>query len=160
MKKIKELLIKYREIITYVVAGVLTTLVNWVVYHIFCLVLENLISNNALLVGISNAIAWIISVIFAFVINKIWVFESKSWMPSIAVKEAIAFTGARAITGVIEEVSLVGIAAIPAVAHFAFEVFGFKLSGNLIAKIVVSIIVMILNYVFSKLIVFKNKKEK
>ena len=89
MKKIKELLIKYKELITYVIFGVLTTVVNFAAFWI----IDRILGDSLYL--ISNAIAWVIAVAFAYVTNKIWVFESKSWAPKLVLKEVCEFVAAR-----------------------------------------------------------------
>ena len=71
MKKIKRLLLKYKEVIMYLIFGVATTLVNWVVYSL-------LMKTSAVNMTISNAIAWFTAVVFAYITNKLFVFESKS----------------------------------------------------------------------------------
>ena len=73
MTKIKDLIVKYRELLLYLIFGVLTTLVNFLTYWIFTKIL------GEELYLINNAIAWVVGVIFAFVTNKLFVFESKSW---------------------------------------------------------------------------------
>ena len=78
-KKIKELVIKYKELITYVVFGGLTTVVNLIVFKLAGMAL----GDERYL--ISNTIAWIAAVIFAFITNKLWVFESKSFKKAILV---------------------------------------------------------------------------
>ena len=126
MEKIKELFIKYKEIILYIVFGVLTTLVNWVTYALIIPLFKSILQveswMEALLYGnrvmtelfgmkityavfavfLANLIAWIVAVAFAFVTNKIWVFESKSWKPAVALKEFWLFVVARLLTGVLE----------------------------------------------------------
>ncbi len=82
MKKIKELFIKYKEIIMYLIFGVATTGVNWVVYSLLMkAVLVHAPGSDDVKMTVSNVIAWIAAVIFAFITNKLWVFESKSWVP-------------------------------------------------------------------------------
>jgi len=152
MKKIKELIIKYRELITYVVFGVLTTLVNWAVYTVLVFALPDGMQESAKLT-LSNAAAWVAGVLFAFITNKIWVFESKSFKPAVLIKELFSFVAARAATGVLE------IFGVPLLVKIGLNQTVFGIDGA-IAKAVVSVAVVILNYVFSKLIVFKKKKEK
>ena len=166
MEKIKELFIKYKEIILYVVFGVMTTLVNWVVYALteplFKAmfhgddVMFNLfgmaITYTTFAIFLANFIAWVAGVLFAFVTNKIWVFESKSWKPRVALKEFWLFVTARLITGVLEWFGVPLLVAI-GLNQPLFGIDGF------LAKIIVSVIVIILNYVFSKLIIFKKKDE-
>lgn len=136
MKKIKELYNKYKEIIVYVIFGVLTTLVNYIVY--FALV--DFLGVNYL---ISNGIAWVVSVIFAFVTNKAFVFESKSWKVMTLLKEGVLFAAARIFSGVLETAML----------YVFVEQMHFD---NGIIKIIAGIIVIIVNYVLSKLVIFRK----
>ena len=141
MKKIKRLLLKYKEVIMYLIFGVATTLVNWVVYSL-------LMKTSAVNMTISNAIAWFTAVVFAYITNKLFVFESKSWN----VAEVVKFFGARIATGVVE------IGGLPLLYYIGVKQSLFGVEG-FVAKILVSVIVVILNYVFSKIFVF-NKKDK
>ena len=146
MALIKRLFEKYKSFIYYIVFGVLTTLINIVVYML-CFKMIG-ISNV-----ISNVIAWFIAVLFAFITNKIWVFESKSFEMNICIKEFISFVAAREDTGVIE------IFGVPLLVKIGLNQRIFGVDGAL-SKVIVSVVVVVLNYVFSKLIVFKNKKNK
>ena len=89
MTKIKELFFKYKELIVYLIYGVLATVVNFFAFWCF----TKLFGEDAYL--LNNALSWVVSVIFAFVSNKIFVFESKSWAFKTAGKEFIEFVGAR-----------------------------------------------------------------
>lgn len=155
MEKIKELLIKYKELISYVIFGALTTLVNFVTFYI----LESFIlkGENAYLVN--NAIAWFVSVVFAYVTNKLFVFDSKSWEIKIVAKEVTEFFGARILSFLIEEAGLWLFVDLMKFGEFSYTIFGFEITGNLIAKLVLSVIVVILNYFFSKLWIFKKKEN-
>ena len=136
MEKIKELLKKYKFIILYGIFGVLTTIINIVTYAL-CYDMFN-ISNV-----VSNIIAWVLSVLFAFITNKIWVFESKSFDFKIFIKELWNFIVCRLATGALDlSIMYVGVDLLKGPA--------------LILKIASNIIVIILNYVMSKLFVFKN----
>ena len=95
MEKIKELLKKYKFIILYGIFGVLTTIINIVTYAL-CYDVFN-ISNV-----VSNIIAWILSVLFAFITNKIWVFESKCFDFKIFIKELWNFIVCRLATGALD----------------------------------------------------------
>lgn len=150
MKKLFE---KYKEIITYIIFGVLTTLVNFVSFWIF----NKVLGENLYLV--SNIIAWIISVVFAYVTNKLWVFESKSRSPKVVSKEIAEFVGARLFSFLLEEGGLWLFVDIMNFDKFSFTLLGFTITGKLIAKVLLAVIVVILNYFFSKLIIFKKKKE-
>lgn len=167
MKTIKALFTKYKEIIMYIIFGVLTTLVNWVVYTVLIklfgsaaesdVILFSLFGRNISMkifyIFIANFVAWVAGVIFAFVTNKIWVFESKSWRFGMVMKELWLFVLARLITGVLEWFG------VPLLWAIGMDQDLFGIDGFL-AKIVVSVIVVILNYVFSKLIIFRKKDEK
>ena len=137
MSNIKELIIKYKFIILYGIFGVLTTVINIGVYGV-------LYSGLGVSNVISNVIAWVISVLFAFITNKLWVFESKSFNFKLFVKELGSFTVCRVATGVLDLVIMfVGVDLLKGPA--------------IILKIASNIIVIILNYVMSKIFVFKKK---
>jgi len=131
---------KYREVILYVFFGGCTTLVNWGSYAL---------TYNVL--GIPNVpsviIAWILSVAFAFVTNKLWVFDSKSWAWPVLRHELWSFLAARAATGLLD----VGI------MWLAVDVLGGN--GNL-WKLASNVVVVILNYVASKLLIFRKNREE
>ncbi len=150
MKKILDLFNKYRELIVYLIFGVLTTAVNLATFY----AMESLTGISYL---INNAIAWVVGVIFAFITNKIFVFRSKSWKPSVAGKEAIEFLGARIFSFGVEEAGLWLLVDVVGLASFSKVIIGFTVTGELIAKIILAVIVVILNYVFSKLVIFKKK---
>lgn len=146
MEKIKKLFIKYREIITYIIVGGLTTLVRWGTTAIF----EDVFSFIKVDVTRSifvTAVSLIITILFAFPPNKLIVFESKSFKKGIIGVEFVSFISARAVVSLIE---LVGIPVI-------CGIFGIS---NLITTMVVSIISLIANYIFSKLFIFKDRVGK
>lgn len=153
-----------REIITYIIFGVLTTAVNLVTFYIFKKIFISIgwegVFNKLLgsagwdkalkLLGSgtdyldATVIAWTVAVIFAFVTNKLIVFESKSWKPAVAGKEFVGFIGARLFSLLVELV-------------FMFVMVTLLKWNDFVAKFIVQVIVVILNYVFSKLLFFKNK---
>lgn len=153
-----------REIITYIIFGVLTTAVNLVTFYIFKKIFISIgwegVFNKLLgsagwdkaleLLGSgtdyldATVIAWTVAVIFAFVTNKLIVFESKSWKPAVAGKEFVGFIGARLFSLLVELV-------------FMFVMVTLLKWNDFVAKLIVQVIVVILNYVFSKLLIFKNK---
>ena len=90
---------KYRSILIYLIFGVLTTAVNYLVY-IPCL---NLLGLPA---SVSNVIAWCVAVLFAFLTNKPFVFESKDWSAKTVVPEFTKFVGTRVASGLMETVIL------------------------------------------------------
>ncbi|MBR2403288.1 MAG: GtrA family protein [Lachnospiraceae bacterium] len=143
---LKELWRKYKEVVSYLFFGVATTVVNWIVYSIMNAVLGA--SMNT-----SNVVAWVIAVLFAFVTNKLFVFESKKWKGKEALEELVKFVGARVATGIVEIVGL------PVLYQLGMNQSIFGVDG-MVAKVVVSVVVIVLNYVFSKFIVFTEKKSK
>lgn len=154
MKKIKELFIKYKEIIMYLIFGVATTGVNWVVYSLLMkAVLVHAPGSDDVKMTVSNVIAWIAAVIFAFITNKLWVFESKSWVPKVAAREFVSFVVSRLATGVIEWFGPLLLFKI----GLDQDLFGVK---GFVAKIVCSVLVVILNYVFSKLLGIHQKEKE
>lgn len=152
MNKIKNLIIKYKELIVYGIFGVGTTLVDFLAYELF-----NAISGADYYL-VSNIIAWFLSVIFAFITNKLFVFASKSWKPATVIREAMPFFGARVFSLIIAEAGLFLLVDVLGMKDFALAIFGFSVSGETISKAVLSVIVVVLNYFFSKFIVFKKKK--
>ena len=152
MTKIKELIVKYKELLLYLVFGVLTTLVNLASFWIFTKIL------GEELYLINNAIAWVVGVIFAFVTNKLFVFESKSWKSKTAGKEFIEFVGARLFSFGVEEGGMWLFISVLGLGEISLEVLGITVTGQIIVKLVLAVIVVILNYFFSKFIVFKNKQ--
>lgn len=120
----------------YIFFGGLTTVVNWGVYF----PLYNFLHVDA---TISTVIAWIVSVAFAFLTNKPFVFESRDWSRETVASELTKFVSARLLSGLLETACI-----------FVFVTW-MALDGNII-KIIVSVAVVILNYIFSKLLVFRK----
>ena len=154
---LKKLLIKYQEIIAYLFWGVMTTLVNWVSFILLSKIFDGRDEWIVTLFGrdfsmtllIVNGLSWLIAVLFAFVVNKLWVFNSKSWDKKTAWPEFVKFFSARVATGILE------ILAVPALVAVGMNATVFGVEG-MVAKVFVSVFVIILNYVFSKLFVFKK----
>ncbi|MBO5522113.1 MAG: GtrA family protein [Roseburia sp.] len=140
MEKLKELLEKYREVISYIFWGVMTTLVNYLVYF----VCTKTLGIDYL---ISNVIAWFLSVLFAFWVNKVYVFRSYGKDVGTMVREFGTFVSARVLSGVLETGML---ALFVETLHFNSDV----------VKIAASVLVVIINYVLSKLIIFKKQGEE
>lgn len=150
---IKKLFLKYKEIISYVFFGVLATVVNLVSFKLFELIL------GEKLYLVTNVVSWLITVIFAYFTNKLWVFESKSWKANVVIKELIGFFGARIFSLVVEEAGLWLMIDICHMGNISWDILSVNINGNMIAKIIMQVVVVILNYVFSKLIIFKKKKN-
>ena len=151
INKIKKLAKKYRELITYIIFGVLTTIVSLVSFKIF----DSLL--GAKLYLLTNIMSWIFAVSFAYITNKLWVFESKSWQGKTVIKELLGFVGARLFSLGVEELGLWLLIDILNTGALRLSILSLDINGNMIAKVIMQIVVIILNYVFSKLVVFKKK---
>ena len=134
------------EVIRYLVMGGLTTLVSWGTYAL-------LARNLGMGITVSNILSWVCAVIFAYLTNKVWVFHSYSWKVGFVLREVALFISARLVTGVIE------MDGVPLLVKAGLnqKLFGVK---GMLAKVAVSILVVILNYVFSKLIIFRKKEKQ
>ena len=134
----KEIIKRNREIISYLIIGVLTTIVSLIRYYLLTITI--LSPNNPLELTIANIVSWIISVLFAYITNRKYVFQSKD---KNILKEASKFTLSR-VTTLIIDILLMFIFV--SILHF----------NDKIIKLLVQIIIIILNYIFSKLLVFKK----
>ena len=141
MKKCMELYRQYKEIINYLIVGVLTTVVSLGVYY--ACVLTFLDPENAIQLQVANIISWVAAVTFAYFTNRKFVFESKN--PDM-LKEASAFVGARVATLLMDMLCM----------FIMVTCMGWS---DKIAKLVVQVIVTVANYVFSKIFVFRKKDK-
>jgi putative flippase GtrA len=139
---INDMLTRYREAILYVICGGFTTLVTWFSYAVFVWA--------GLELNASNILSWICGVSFAFVVNKWIVFESKSLEHGTVLKELGLFVGARIFTGVIAWVLF------PILLWIGLDQVILGTEG-LLAKIIVSVIEIVLNWIFSKYMIFTKK---
>ncbi len=140
INKIKKIYIKYKEIINYLIIGGLTTVVSLLSFYVVrYLIFTN---NSQFDIQISNVISWFFAVLFAFVTNKKYVFESKKTGKN-GFYEMIKFYLSRVTTLLIDMFIM-----------FVFTSF-FGINDK-ISKIIVQFIIVVLNYVFSKLFVFKK----
>ena len=136
MNKIRSLIHKYYDILAYLFFGVLTTAVNYIVY----LPCYNLLHLSA---SVSNVIAWVAAVAFAYVTNKPFVFKSHDWSRETVIPELTKFVGSRVLSGVLET----------GIIFVTVDVLSWN--GN-VMKLVTSVLVVILNYAASKLVVFRK----
>lgn len=134
-----QLLKKYQQLILYLFFGGCTTAVNIITYYLCAHLLY-------LSVVASTCIAWGISVLFAYVTNKWWVFESKNLQLCAMMQEFVSFVSCRLFTGACDLL----------IMHVFVDYMGMN---DLLIKIVSNVLVVILNYVASKLIIFKKKKK-
>lgn len=138
MNKIKELIVKNKELISYIFWGGMTTLVSYLVL-IPCVELLKIDET------VSNVISWIISVAFAYVVNKLFVFKSKSWEAKLVFREVWQFVSARLVSLLIADILIFKL--LVDVCHFNY----------IWVKLFTNVLVVIMNYVFSKLVIFKKK---
>ena len=150
MEKLKKLL--NRETILYIVFGVATTVVNYVVFHLLYNVLWQ--QRNSLT---ANAAAFVAAVIFAFVVNKLFVFESRSWNADTLKREIPSFLAARIGSFGIEEAGLfLAEKVLKLGGVIAITLGTVVLDWITVIKVALAFAVVALNYVFCKLIVFKK----
>ena len=141
MNKLIDLYKKNEEIINYLIVGVLTTVVSLLVYY-FC-VFTFLDPNNSIQLQVANIISWIISVLFAYITNRKFVFKSKE---ENVIKEGLKFYSSRVVTLLIDML-------------FMFIFVSLLSFNDRIMKLIVQIIVIVLNYIISKFIVFIKKNK-
>lgn len=135
---------KHKEIILYTVVGVSAVVVNWLLYSFFVAFLPMVVANT---------LSWAITVVFTFIINKIFVFQSMCFERSVVRKEAITFLTSRGVTGFLEVV------AQPQLYTWGMDRPLFGVDG-LEAKITVCVILSIVNYLSTKLLVFRQPDAK
>ncbi len=128
---------KYRDMALYLIFGVVTTAVNVATYHVCFAML-----------GVPNIpsviIAWVLSVAVAYITNKLWVFRSPSFAPAVLWPELGKFVAARAFTGVLDlGIMFVGV-----------DLLG---GPGTVLKLGSNVLVVVLNYVFSKWLIFKDR---
>jgi putative flippase GtrA len=150
MEKLKKLL--NRETVLYIIFGVATTVVNYVVFHLLYNVLWH--QRNSLT---ANAAAFVAAVIFAFVVNKLFVFESRSWNADTLKREIPSFLAARIGSFGIEEAGLfLAEKVLKLGGIIAVTVGSLSLDWITVIKVALAFVVVALNYVVCKLIVFKK----
>ena len=145
-KKANAWIKKHKEVVLYVVFGGLTTLVNYLVFYPLVNI-PGMQDNVSWWTLVVNVIAWVAAVAFAYVTNKFFVFQSKDKSGKTVFREIVSFVGARVASLLIEEAIL---ALFVTVLHF---------NENLI-KLIASIGTVIINYFFSKFVIFRKKKTK
>ena len=137
IEKMKALIYKYMDVLTYLIFGVLTTAVNYLIY----IPIYNFCGFSA---ALSNAIAWVGAVAFAYLTNKPFVFKSHDWSAKTVIPELTKFVSCRIASGVTETIILL----------LAVDILHWN--GNL-WKLITSVMVVILNYFASKFLVFRHK---
>ena len=138
MEKIKELYNKYKEVINYLIFGVLATIVNFVSYYISARIFN-------IDEVVSSGISWFLSVLFAYITNRIFVFESRKSGVKEIIKEMVSFFLARVLSGILCDVGT--FALMVKVLHI----------NDFFAKVVTQVMVVVVNYVFSKVFIFRKE---
>lgn len=134
---ISSFLKKYKDILLYLFFGVLTTLVNTIAYWVFAHLL-----NTDTVIG--TGFAWFIAVLFAYLTNRKWVFHSEAVTKQEIITEMISFFSARLFTGFVDLL----------IMKIFVDYLGFN---DIVVKFASNILVIVLNYIASKLIIFKKK---
>lgn len=138
---------KNKEVLMYLFFGVLTTAVSFVTAGIAKTLLESAGCGKGVVSTVSTVISWICAVTFAYVTNRIWVFSSQAKGAKAITAEAASFYGGRIFTLLVEMFMM----------WLGYKVIGM---GYWVTKIIANVVVLILNYVISKLLVFRKKKEE
>ena len=142
MNKIKNLYLKYEEIINYLIVGILTTIASLGTYFLF--VNTFLSDKSDLSIQIANVLSWICAVTFAYFTNRIFVFKSKSQNKE-KLKEAIKFYTSRIASLIMDMVLM-------------YILYSLMHIDDTISKLIVQVFVTIANYILAKLLVFKKQK--
>lgn len=144
LKKLADWYREHREGMRYLIFGAISTVVNILTYALFASLILKPLPSEELRVNISEIIAFIVSIIFAYITNKIYVFKSKTNNFKELMKEITSFTSCRILT------EIISILMMNAAIWFSIN--------DILMKVVANIVVIILNFVFSKLIIFKKKE--
>ncbi len=128
-----------KETILYIIFGILPTLTDWLTYAWLRYI--------GTAYQLATVLSWAAAVAFAFITNKLFVFESKDLSPGTLWKEAISFTACRAATGLFTLIAMIAL------------VDGLGIQQDMICKIFISAVSLILNYILSKLFVFRQAAQ-
>ena len=145
-ERVTALIKKHWEVISYLFFGGCTTLVSWVTYVLF-------VGTLAMPLMAGKILSWVCAVTFAFVTNKLWVFRSTAMDGKTLLRETVEFFASRVATGVVEVLGL------PLLMKLGLDQALFGVEG-FAANIVVCIVVIVLNYIVSKFLVFRKEKNE
>ena len=159
MEKCRQLLISHWEAVSYLFFGVLTTVINYGTFWIFHALLGDAYDL------FSNLIAFVAAVTFAYITNKLYVFESRSWSFDVLRREIPSFLGARLVSFGFEEAGLFVASYVLHLGQYVYtprlgERVLFAIDGVLLAKLALNVIVVVMNYFFSKFFIFKKAGGK
>lgn len=136
---------KNKEVLLYLFFGVMTTVVSFITAGIVKVIMEHFGAGSGAVANVSSVISWVVSVTFAYITNRIWVFDSNVKGTANIAKECASFYGGRVFTLLVEML----------IMNVGYSWLGINFW---VTKIVANVIVIILNYVISKLLVFRKKK--
>ncbi|MCU6726497.1 GtrA-like protein [uncultured Clostridium sp.] len=135
--KLKKMYSKYKDVLAYLVFGVFTTLINIITYWLMAYKLHQIVM-------VSTIVAWVVAVFFAYITNRKWVFHSECDDIKGIVKEISAFFSCRLATGIVDWLCM-------------FVFVDIIKINDIAIKTLANIVVIVLNYIASKLIIFKHK---
>lgn len=136
--QIKDIYSKYKDIIPYAFFGVLTTIINIVTYYVMA-------HFFGITIMISTVFAWLLAVLFAYVTNRKWVFHSGADTTETIITEILSFFSCRVATGIVDWACMW---VFVDVLHF----------NDVVIKSMANVLVIVLNYIASKLLIFKRKE--
>jgi len=163
--KLRELYSKYRQIIMYIIFGILTTAVSLGAWYLTMKVGVLIMHDEngeptVLLDALGSTTQWIVGVVSAFVTSKKWVFVDADKGLRVTARQFAVFTGSRVLTYLMELVLNIGtILLFQWLGYRAFSVIGFEVDERIWAKAITSVVIVILNYLISKLLVFRKKPK-
>lgn len=134
----KELIQKYKHLIAYLFFGVMTTVINIAAYYLF----SRFVFVDSIV--ISNVLAWVLAVTFAYVSNRRYVFESEAHTRAQLLREVASFFASRVATLLVDV----------ALMELLVNILAWN---DMVAKLISNVVVVVLNYVLSKLVVFREK---
>lgn len=139
MDWVKGIIIKYKEIIIYGICGIITTLINIAVFH-------GCYEICAISLFVSNTVAWVLAFVFAFISNKVWVFQSREWAGKRAVREMLSFLFARLSTLLLDTLLM-------------WLMVDVIYMNSTLSKVCSNVITIVINYIASKFIIFKSDRN-
>ena len=139
-----------KEGVSYLFWCIMTTAVSWLTYSLFACLFALIIESVEVVVLIANVLSWVCAVTFSFAANKVLVFKSKSWSPKVLLPELLKFYSTRMAVGLIE------IILVPVLVSVGLNQTLFGVEG-MVSKIIVTPIIILLNYTLGKFFVFKKK---
>lgn len=166
MKWLKSFYLRYKEIISYLFFGIITTVVSLAAWYLTMKVGVIFLHDGAgepttLLDAIGSTVQWVVGVAVAFITNKKFVFVDSEKGVRVTLRQLATFTGSRVLTYFMELFMNIGMIWIfEAAGYKAFSLIGFEVTDRIWAKAITAVVVVIVNYVISKLLVFRKKKPR